>query len=245
MKTRSSIFPLNCGYSLGDDVLNRDNSGCCYPWFGIFPPPEYYIPTRTSTTTSFDGVNEKIDLSKLNELIDRFIKLNNTDQTTKQNSISDDELDDKIPFNLEEFIKKFTKSNDMGEKECSPFNNIHEFNVTDNDETYILEINVTGLGKDDIEITLEDNVLTVNNPTQKKQKKDYLDMVLNGKEIKDFKPFIKSKHVIELIDRQYFIPEDCDLNSISTICENGILTISVNKIQKVTKKSEIKQIKIN
>ncbi len=92
-------------------------------------------------------------------------------------------------------------------------------NVVENDENYVLNLIIPGFSKDEIEINVEKNTLNIQTAEAKK---------IAGINY-------------EKINKKYDLPIDVDKENIVSSLENGILTITIPKLEKsiITKKIEI------
>jgi HSP20 family protein len=85
-----------------------------------------------------------------------------------------------------------------------------QINIEKNDTGYRLQIAVPGLSKDDIKISLKENVLTISYEKPK-----------------------DSSHVfVETFTKSYSIPEDVNDKDITGTVENGILEVNLPKSKK-------------
>ena len=101
----------------------------------------------------------------------------------------------------------------------------NDYHITDNEKEYSIEFNVPGVNKNDIEITLEDSILTV------KYEKTITD---------DKRYFEKTS-----FKSSFTLPEGCILDTISTKMENGILLVRMDKVKMVSEEPKVKRIEIN
>ena len=83
-------------------------------------------------------------------------------------------------------------------------------------DTYDIEIDLPGVNKEDIEIKIEDDYLTVNAIRRTK------------KEIKEEDYYLKESQ-FGLISRSFILPKDVDRDKISAHYEDGRLYISLEK----------------
>jgi HSP20 family protein len=101
---------------------------------------------------------------------------------------------------------------------------------TDEENVY-LDVEIPGVKKEDIKISLKDNVLTVTG-----EKKDLSKKSTNGQVFKterNFGPF----------SRSYQLPEGLNTEDIHALFEDGILKVTIAK--KVKSTTQEKEIKIN
>jgi len=81
------------------------------------------------------------------------------------------------------------------------------------DGKYILEINLPGIKKEDIEVTYKDETLTVKVESKEKEEKEYIfrERVFSG-------------------TRSFMIP-DMDTKTLTAKMENGVLSLSFEKVK--------------
>lgn len=90
-------------------------------------------------------------------------------------------------------------------------------NVKETDKSFELEVAVPGLKKKDINIDLEENVLTISSVKKEEEKKE------------DSDNFKRREFQYQSFERSFTIPEDTDENKIEARHENGVLFISIPK----------------
>ncbi|MDZ7720459.1 MAG: Hsp20/alpha crystallin family protein [Balneolaceae bacterium] len=99
--------------------------------------------------------------------------------------------------------------------------------ISETDNQYMIDVEVPGMNKDDIELNIENNTLTISGERKFKKKEDN-----------------KQYHRVEShygsFSRSFTLPENVEVDSISASYNNGILNITVDKSEQQTKK----QIKI-
>ena len=103
--------------------------------------------------------------------------------------------------------------------------------IKDTDDKYIVSIEVPGVTKDDIDLRLEGNILTVHGEKKQEKKQDK-----------------ENYHRIERhygsFERVLTLPHDADVNNIDANFKDGVLTIHIKRkaisSQKEGKKIEVK-----
>ena len=137
-------------------------------------------------------------------------------------------------------VKEFENFNDkiqniFGEFPNSGFNYDNSFrpkaDIYSDEQNIYVELEVPGLKKEDLKISLKDYVLTVSGE-KKNQNKD--DRELN---------YYKSERSFGVFSRNFTLSKEVDQENIQASYENGILRIVVNKQLKEQKLE--KEIKIN
>ena len=101
--------------------------------------------------------------------------------------------------------------------------------VTETDTGYEIEAELPGLDQKDIELTLTDNILTLKG--EKKQERE-----------EKKKEYYLSERSYGSFQRSFRLPDDSDLDKLSTTFRNGVLKISLPKsaeAQTRTRKIEV------
>ena len=100
--------------------------------------------------------------------------------------------------------------------------------ISENEKQFVIEVEVPGVAKENIQINMEDSVLTISGERKFEEKEEN-----------------KQYHRVEThygtFSRSLTLPENADSDSVQAAYENGILTISIGKSEKSLKKQiEIK-----
>lgn len=99
--------------------------------------------------------------------------------------------------------------------------------ISETEKQYLIDVEVPGINKDDIDLNIENNTLTISGERKFEKKEDN-----------------KQYHRVEShygsFSRSFTLPDNVDVESISATYNNGILNITVDKSEQQTKK----QIKI-
>jgi len=111
---------------------------------------------------------------------------------------------------------------------------LHDFvpavNTREDDQAYVIELDLPGISKDNIEITTEDNVLTVSGERKRKE------------EVKE-EDYYKMESVYGTFSRSFTLPEKVDIEKIRAEAKDGVLEVVIPKLEdkeKQPKKIEIK-----
>ncbi|HOJ38114.1 MAG TPA: Hsp20/alpha crystallin family protein [Ignavibacteriales bacterium] len=107
--------------------------------------------------------------------------------------------------------------------------NLPKIDLYEKDGYIHVDVEVAGFGKDDIKVTLQDNILTISG--QRKEEK----------EEKDKKYYIKER-AYGAFSRSFNLGDDVNKDSIEATYDNGLLKIKIAKVEPV--KPEVKQIEI-
>ena len=102
-------------------------------------------------------------------------------------------------------------------------------NTRVDDDAYYIELDLPGVKKDDIEITTEDNILTVSGERKMHQ------------ELKE-DDYYKVESRYGKFSRSFTLPEDVDIENIHAEMKNGVLEVIIPKRKDIhqVKKIEIK-----
>ncbi len=99
--------------------------------------------------------------------------------------------------------------------------------ISETDKQYLIDVEVPGINKNDIDLNIENNTLTISGERKFEKKEDN-----------------KQYHRVEshygTFSRSFTLPDNVDVESISATYNNGILHITVDKSEQQMKK----QIKI-
>jgi HSP20 family protein len=96
------------------------------------------------------------------------------------------------------------------------FNYYPHIDISDDEKNIYVEAEIPGVKKEDVKVTLQDNILTI---TGEKKKET---------EEKD-KKFFRSERVYGFFTRSFTLPEDINPDSVDAKFDNGILNITISK----------------
>jgi len=101
--------------------------------------------------------------------------------------------------------------------------------VVDNEKSYNLSVELPGYRKDDVEIKIDNNLLSISAvEEEKKEEKEQPKYVIKERNSKSF-------------TRTFVLPREVDKENIEAAFENGLLSLSIPKVPKaVPKKISIK-----
>lgn len=101
--------------------------------------------------------------------------------------------------------------------------------VAEQDEQYIVKASVPGISPEDIEVTLNDGVLTIKGETKA------------DNEVKEENYHLRERHYGSFM-RRVTLPTNIDADQIEATNENGVLTLTLPKAEEVKpKRIEVKQ----
>ncbi len=95
-------------------------------------------------------------------------------------------------------------------------------NSRETEDAYFIEIDLPGVKKDDIEIDVKDNVLTVSGERKVKE------------EMKE-ENYYKIESRYGKFTRSFTLPKNVNIDKISANSENGVLEIKIPKLEEVKK----------
>ena len=95
---------------------------------------------------------------------------------------------------------------------------IKRTNIIENDDNYQIEVAIPGLSKEDIDIKVKDSIISI------------------SYEKKDDKNFIFTNS----FNKEYTLPDDVSIKSITAKVENGVLLVMIPKDKKKTNERVIK-----
>ena len=124
---------------------------------------------------------------------------------------------DNIHNSIQKYFDDFTTmKSSYDENTFSP-----KINVYEKENQLIIDAEVPGVNKEDLKITLQDNILTIEG-----EKKNLLD----EKEIKSF----LTERIFGAFKRSFTLNEDIDSEKINAKFNNGILSITLTKVEEKT-----------
>ncbi|MCL7028085.1 hypothetical protein MKW94_011122 [Papaver nudicaule] len=86
-------------------------------------------------------------------------------------------------------------------------------------DSYVFVLDMPGSKSDEIKVQVEDNnVLVVTGMRQREDEKE--------KEVK----YIRMERIIGMFMRKFVLPENANIDAISAVCIDGVLTITVQKL---------------
>jgi len=94
-------------------------------------------------------------------------------------------------------------------------------NVTEDDESYQIEVAIPGLSKEDIDIKVKDSIISISHEKEN--------------DIDDEGFFFTDS-----FNKEYTLPDDVNIKTISAKVENGVLLVTIPKDKKKTNERVIK-----
>lgn len=109
----------------------------------------------------------------------------------------------------------------------TPFSGFGRMDMRESDKDYQLSVDIPGMGKDNIKVTAENNVLVIEG--ERKQEKE---------DKKDGKYHFVERH-FGSFHREMSIPANADAEKINAVYENGVLKVVIPKKEKEVEKKMI------
>ncbi|KAA8540212.1 hypothetical protein F0562_024225 [Nyssa sinensis] len=104
--------------------------------------------------------------------------------------------------------------------------------ILDTPKEYIFYMDVPGLSKSDIQVTVEDEKTLVIRSNGKRKRED-------GEE-EGCKYIRLERRAPQKLMRKFRLPENCNVSTITAKCENGVLTVVVEKLPPPPKSKSVK-----
>lgn len=103
--------------------------------------------------------------------------------------------------------------------------------VEENDKEYTVKAELPGFDENDVNLTVENHVLTLSGKVDEK----------NGEKDKDNRKYLVRERRVETFERSFSLPEGVDEENISAQFKNGLLTVTLPKTaEKASRKLEVK-----
>ena len=104
----------------------------------------------------------------------------------------------------------------FGEYPTTDFNYYPHVDISEDEDNIYVEAEIPGVKKEDIKITLQDNILTITGEKKKENNK---------------KNFFRSERVYGSFTRSFTLPDDINSDSVEAKFDNGILNVTIQKAQ--------------
>lgn len=93
-----------------------------------------------------------------------------------------------------------------------------DVDVQEKKDAYVFDMDLPGMSENDIDIDLEDNVLTISSKEKEAE---------SSKDSSDEGKWLLRERQIGSFKRQFELPEDIDVDAVHASFKNGVLTITV------------------
>jgi HSP20 family protein len=125
---------------------------------------------------------------------------------------------------LNEFFGNINTSLGIGQNDT-------KVNISEDENSYGISLALPGYNKEDLNIELNDGLITISSKSEKSNEEK------TDKYIR--KEFTKSS-----FEKSFHLPEDVNDDNVEASMENGVLTITLNKIKVLDDTTKIKKIDI-
>ena len=129
---------------------------------------------------------------------------------------------------IKEQFEKVLRGVEEGVKKDIAF--VPSVNTREANDAYYIEVDLPGVKKEDIDIKVDENILTISG-------------VRKLKEEQKEEEFYKVESMYGKFERSFSLPEDVDVDNIQAHSQNGVLEIKIPKVQKVENKPKKIEIK--
>jgi len=135
---------------------------------------------------------------------------------------------------MDEMMNGFFREFDHPEAHRPPFERMAGIrtDIIDKEDKYLLEAELPGFDKDDIELDLKNDILTIRASRKS-----------NTEEKDDEKNYIRRERHESLCERSFKI-KDIEFDDIDAKYENGILSVTLPKKKELIEKDTVKKIEI-
>ena len=110
--------------------------------------------------------------------------------------------------------------------------NLMKTDIREDENSYLLEVDLPGYSKDDIKIDITDGYLTINAKVEKEDKDES-------------KTYVRRERFTGEVSRSFYVGEDIKEDEVKASFKNGILTLEVPKLSLEDKKQDKKYIEIS
>ncbi len=110
--------------------------------------------------------------------------------------------------------------------------NLMKTDIREDDNSYLLEVDLPGYNKDDIKIDITDGYLTINAKVEKENNDDK-------------KNYVRRERFTGEVSRSFYVGDDIKEDEVKASFKNGILTLEVPKLSLEDKNKDKKYIEIS
>jgi HSP20 family protein len=125
-------------------------------------------------------------------------------------------------FLNEDFFPTFTRNS----------NSLPAVNIREDEKAFYLELAVPGMDKKDLKIEIKDDVLTISSEHKEEKEED-----LEGYRRREFS--------YSSFCRSFYLPEDVNGEDIGASYKDGILNVTIPKLEEDKKKEKIRSVSIS
>ncbi|KAL6585228.1 hypothetical protein OROMI_004517 [Orobanche minor] len=132
-----------------------------------------------------------------------------------------------FPETMEKFVLSSSRQDDGGRPQSSGGGGVSpavfQADIVDAPGEYIFHIDVPGLSKSDIQVTVEEeNTLVIRSNGKRKREE--------GEEEEGCKYVRLERRPVQKLTRRFKLPENANVSAVTARCENGVLTVVVQKL---------------
>ncbi len=120
--------------------------------------------------------------------------------------------------NLHSSIQKYFDDFSTVKSSFNADNFSPKFDISEKANQLLIDAEVPGIKKEDLKITLQDNILTIEGEKKNVKKEEEREYFVTERNYGSFK-------------RSFTLPEDIDSEKVNAKFENGVLSIILNKIE--------------
>ena len=110
--------------------------------------------------------------------------------------------------------------------------NLMKTDIREDENSYLLEVDLPGYSKDDIKIDITDGYLTINSKVEKEDNDEN-------------KNYVRRERFTGEVTRSFYVGEDIKEDEVKANFKNGILTLEVPKLSLEDQKKDKKYIEIS
>jgi HSP20 family protein len=132
---------------------------------------------------------------------------------------------DNLNNRLHKFFGEFPANIDLG------FSFSPRVDIYADEKNIFIEAEIAGIRKEDLKISLQDNILTINGTKKKNEDK------------KEEKQYFRNEIIYGDFSRSFSLPEDINPDNVEAGFENGVLKITIGKQEVKTAKEKNIEIK--
>lgn len=132
---------------------------------------------------------------------------------------------DYLNTQIQRFFDEFPGFNITSKDSFSP-----KIDISENDKQIIIDAEIPGVTKDNLKITLQDNILTIEGEKKK---------VTEEKE----KTFYREERSYGKFKRSFTLPVEVNSENVDAKFENGMLQVKLDKIEAKEKKERVIELK--
>lgn len=104
-------------------------------------------------------------------------------------------------------------------------------NIVDNGDSYTISVQLPGYSKEDVNVELHDDVLTISSKVEKEDKKED-------------KNYIVREYYKSSFENSFRLPEDVNKEGVEAEMKDGILSLKLNKVKEIEDTTNVKKIDI-